>query len=154
MMFSCQEQSSSLLFTCNFHYSYYSLRIVVIFFTAIIHIPHCTAQIMHSEIAGVLLAAVIMYLRLMQNIFLWLYSMLFWHYRNVMSICLPVLPSRFLRTFLDEGKEQRLVAASCVFPTKAMLSSPPSFLICMILQVRVTSFMYTTSTCALWTERQ
>ncbi len=30
MMFTCQEQSSSLPFTCNFHYSYYS-RIVVIF---------------------------------------------------------------------------------------------------------------------------
>ncbi len=29
------------------------------FFTAMIHIPHCTAQMMDSERAGVLLAAVI-----------------------------------------------------------------------------------------------
>ncbi len=42
-----------LPFTWNFHSSYYSLRIVVHFFTAIINIPHCTAQIMDSERAGV-----------------------------------------------------------------------------------------------------
>ncbi len=55
MMFTCQEQSSSLPFTCNF---YYSLRIVVIFLLPLFHIPHCTAQMMDSERAGVLLAAV------------------------------------------------------------------------------------------------
>ncbi len=55
MMFTCQEQSSSLPFTCNF---YYSLRILVIFLLPLFHIPHCTAQIMDSERAGVLLAAV------------------------------------------------------------------------------------------------
>ncbi len=52
--------------------------------------------------------------------------------------------------FLDEGKEQRLVAASCVFPRNAMLSSLSSFLICVLLQVRVSSFMYIT----LCSERQ
>ncbi len=77
MMFTCQEQSSSLPFTCNFLYSYYSLRIVVNFFTAIIHIPHCTAQMIESERTGVLLAAVFIYLRLMQNTFVWLHSTLF-----------------------------------------------------------------------------
>ncbi len=85
------------------------------FFTAIIHIPHCTAQMMDSERAGVLLAAVIIYFRLMQNIFVWLYSMLFWLHRNVMSINLPTLPWRSTRL--------------CVFPRKRMLSSPPSILI-------------------------
>ncbi len=59
------------------------------FFTAIIHIPHSPAQMMDSERAGVLLAAVLIYLRLMQNTFVWLYFMLFRHYRNVMKcICL------------------------------------------------------------------
>ncbi len=81
-------------FTCNFHYSYYSLRIVVVFFTAIIHIPHCTAQMMDSERAGVLLAAVLIYFRLMQNTFVWLlYSMPFRRHRNVMVIRLLTLPS-------------------------------------------------------------
>ncbi len=94
MMFTCQEQTSSLPFTCNFHYSYYSLRIVVVFFTAIIHIPHCTAQMMDSERAGVLLAAVLIYFRLMQNTFVWLlYSMPFRRHRNVMVISLLTLPS-------------------------------------------------------------
>ncbi len=41
------------------------------FFTAIIHIPHCTAQMMDSERAGMLLASVLIYLRLMQNYFVW-----------------------------------------------------------------------------------
>ncbi len=40
-----------------------------------------------------------------------------------------------LLKLLNLGKEQRLVAASCVFPRNAMLSSPPSFLICVLLQV-------------------
>ncbi len=56
--------------------------------------------------------------------------------------------------FLDEGKERRLVAASCVFPRDAMLSSPPTFLICVLLQVRILSFRYITGACALWSERQ
>ncbi len=47
------------------------------------------------------------------------------------------------------GKEQRLVAESYVFPRNEMLSSPPSFLICVLLQVRVLSFMYITGACAL-----
>ncbi len=34
----------------------------------------------------------------------------------------------FYSLCLDEGKEQRLVAASCVFPRNVMFSSPPSFL--------------------------
>ncbi len=45
---------------------------------------------------------------LMQNTFVWLYTMLFWHHRNVMAVPLQLgLPA------LDEGKQQRLVAASC-----------------------------------------
>ncbi len=64
-----------LPFTCNFYYSYYSLRIVVNFLLPFIHIPHWTAQMMDSERA-----------------------------------------LTFYSPFLDEGKEQRLVEASCVFP--------------------------------------
>ncbi len=153
MMFTCQEQSSSLPFTCNFHYSYYLLRIVVNFFTAIIHIPHCTAQMMDSERAGVLLAAVLIYLRLMQNTFVWLYSTLFRRHRNVMAIRLLTLPSRstcrFWMSVRNRDWWQRVV-----FSPNAMLSSPTSFLICVLLQVRVTSFMYVPSTCVLWSERQ
>ncbi len=93
-----------------------------------------------------LLATVIIYLRLMHNDFVWLYCTLFRRHRNVMEfVCLYAAIS--FSPFLDEGKEQRLVAASCVFPRNVMLSSlslPPSFLICVLLQVRVLSFMYIT----------
>ncbi len=132
-----------LPFTCNFHYSYYLLRILV----------NCTAQMMDSERAGALLAAILIDLRLMHNDFVWLYSTLFRRHRNVMEFVCLYAALTFYSPFLDEGKEQRLVAASCVFPRNAMLSSPPSFLI-SVLQVRVTSFMYVTSSCALWSERQ
>ncbi len=54
---------------------------------------------MDSERAGALLAAVLIYLRLLQNTFEWLYSMLFWRHRNVMAINLPTLPSRSTRRF-------------------------------------------------------
>ncbi len=70
-----------LPFTCNFHYSYYSLRIVVHFFIAIIHIPHCTAQLWIQKEQVCLLAAVY----LMHNHFVWLYSTLFQRHRNVME---------------------------------------------------------------------
>ncbi len=97
-----------------------------------------------------LLAAVLIYLRLMHNDFVWLYC----KFRiECDGICLPYAAIAF-SPFLDEGKEQRLVAASYVFPRNAMLSSPPSFLICVLLQVRIPSFMYITSACALWSERQ
>ncbi len=70
------------------------------------------------------------------------------------SVSEPAPVIVFYSPFLDEGKEHRLVAASCVFPRNAMLSSPPSLLICVFLQVHVTLFMYVTSTCALWSEWQ
>ncbi len=83
--------------TCNFPYSYYSLRIVVIF-TAVIRIPHFTALMMDSERAGVLLAVILIYLHLMHNDFVWLYSRLFRRHRNVIEfVCL--LPSLATRRF-------------------------------------------------------
>ncbi len=54
---------------------------------------------MDSERIGVLLAAVLLYLRLMQNNFVWLYSTLFRCHRNVMAIRLPTLPSRSTHCF-------------------------------------------------------
>ncbi len=148
MMFTCQEQSSPLLFTCNFHYSYYSLRIVVIFLLPLFPIPHCTAQMIDSERAGVLLAAVLIIFCLIQNTFVWLlYSMSF--HQLICPRC-----RRVLLAVSGWGKEQRPVSASCVFHRNAMLSSPPSFLICVLLQVRVTSFMYVTSTCTFCSEQQ
>ncbi len=104
MMFTCQEQSSSLPFTCNFHYSYYLN--CGYFFTAIIHItlPHCTAQMMDSERVGVLLDADL--ICLMQNAFVEFH--IFGHHSNVMA-----LPLQLGLLTLDEGKEQRLVVASC-----------------------------------------
>ncbi len=54
-------------------------------FTVIIHISHWIAQTMNSERAGVLLAAVLIYLCLMRYDFVWLYSMLFRWHRNVME---------------------------------------------------------------------
>ncbi len=53
-------------------------------FTAIIHIPHCTAQMMDSERAGVLLATIYIYLRLMHST---LYSTLF-RCHVVFNICI------------------------------------------------------------------
>ncbi len=71
------------------------------------------------------------------NDFEWLHCTLsFRLHRNMMEFeCLYAAVA--LSPFLDESKEQRLVAASCVFPRNAMLSSPPSILICVLLQVRV-----------------
>ncbi len=45
-----------------------------------------------STTAWQLLAAGLIYLCLMQNTFVWLYSMLFRHHRNVVAISLPTLP--------------------------------------------------------------
>ncbi len=74
-----------------------------------------------------LLAAVLIYLRLMHYDFVWLYSTLYGRHRNVMEfVCLYTAVAFSL--FRDEGKEDRLVAASCVFPRNAMLSYPPSFI--------------------------
>lgn len=47
-LFKWHEQTSLLLFTCNFYCSDYFLRFVVIY-TAIIRIPQCTAQMMNSH---------------------------------------------------------------------------------------------------------
>ncbi len=134
-----------LPFTCNFHYSQ---RIVVIFFTAIIHMPHRTAQMIDSEEQVCLLADVLIYLRLMHNDFVCLYFTLV-RAPNVMEF-VWLYAAVVYSLFMDEGKEQRLVAASCVFPRNAMLSSPLSFLICALLQVRTPSFVYFTGACTLW----
>ncbi len=80
----------------------------------------------------------------MHNDFEWHYCTIFCRHRNVMELVCPYGAVAF-SPFLDKGKEQRLVAASCVFPRNAMLSSPSSFLICVLLKVRVTSFMYITA---------
>ncbi len=61
-----------------------------------------------SERAGVLLATILIYLRLMHNDFVWRYSTLFRRHRNVMEYAAFV----FFSPFVDEGKEQRLVAAN------------------------------------------
>ncbi len=105
---------------------------MVIFFTAIISIPHFTAQLMDSERAGVFTGCCFNLFRsnLMHNDFVWLYSTLFRRHRNLFAYTLLSRSHRFL----DEGKEQRLVAASCVFPRNAMLSSPPLFLICVLIR--------------------
>ncbi len=141
---------------------------------------------MNLERACVFTGRCLIDLCLKHNDFVWLYCTLFQRHRNVKEfVCLD---SRCCVTFspcLDEGKEQRLVAescvfsrnaiefvclyaasrsrrvwmrvrnrASCVFSRNAMLSSPPSFLIWVLLQVCVLSFMYITGACALWSERQ
>ncbi len=70
----------------------------------------------------------------MHNDFVWLYSTLFWRHRNIMEfVCLYAAVA--FSPFLDEGKEQRLVAASCVFPRNVMLSSPPS----IVSNLRITA---------------
>ncbi len=127
-----------LPFTCNFHYSYYSLRIVIKMCTAIIHIPPCPAQMMDSERAGVFTGCCfnLFTSNLMHNDFLWLYSMLFRRHRNVIEfVCLHPAVA-FYSPFLDKQQSE------LCFPLNAMLSSPPSFLICVLIQVRVTSFIY------------
>ncbi len=93
------------------------------FYFFIIHIPHCTAQLMDSERVGVLLAAVLIYLLLMQNTFVWLYSIL-WHFW--FGVFVHQLCSWHTTLF------PRL-------PRNVMLSSLPSFLICVLLQVCITS---------------
>ncbi len=70
-----------------------------------------------------LLAAVLtFFFRLMHNDFEWLYCTLLLRHRNVMEfVCLYAAVA--FSTFLDEGKEQRLVAASCVIPRNAICVS-------------------------------
>ncbi len=132
----CHEQNSyshldAISNACNFYFY---------FFMQLFTYHHCAAQLWTQKEQVCLQATVLIYLRLMHNEFVWLYCTLFWRHRNVMEfVCLYVAIT--FSPFLDEGKEQRLVAASCVFPRNAMLSLPPSFLICVLLQVRVLSFM-------------
>ncbi len=95
----------SLPFTCNFHYSYYSLRIVVKKMLAIIHIPHCTAQMTDSERADVFTATVLIYL-----------------HRNVMNVFAYMLPSCSCRFWMRVKNRVWWQRAR-----NAMLSSP-SFL--------------------------
>ncbi len=135
-----------LPFTCNFHYSY-SLRIVVIFFH--FHYSHTT---LHStNRAGVITGRCF---NLITSNAYWFCIAVFHAFSapNVMEfVCLYAAVA--FSPFLDEGKEQRLVE-SCVFRRNAMVSSPPSFLICVLLQVDVPSFVYITGACTLWSERQ
>lgn len=87
MMFTCHMQSSSipnesnsiLLFTTNF------VHFLLLFFTYNAQHKWCT----DAPERGVLLAYVLIFLCLMQNISVWLYSLLLQHYRNVafMELC-------------------------------------------------------------------
>lgn len=127
-MFTCQEQSSSLPFTCNFHYSYYS-PVVPFFFTASRTPLHSTNDGLRKSrrVTGRCF-----------NLFKSNANMLVFHAlapQKCDGNSFAYAAVAFCSPFLDEGKEQRLVAASCVFPRNAMLSSPPSFLICVLLQV-------------------
>ncbi len=82
MMFTCHEQSSySRLHAISIILIILIIRIVVHFFIAIIHIPHCTTQLWIQKEQLCLLAAVY----LMHNDFVWLYSTLFQRHRNVME---------------------------------------------------------------------
>ncbi len=60
---------------------------------AIIHIPHCTAQMTDSERADVFTATVLIYLHLIHNDFVRLYCTLFRRHRNVMNVFAYMLPS-------------------------------------------------------------
>lgn len=53
------------------------LCVFLFFFTAILHINQCIAQMMNSYTVGVVLATVLIHLRQMQNPFLWTYWILF-----------------------------------------------------------------------------
>ncbi len=137
-----------LPFTCNFHYS---LRVVVNFSTAIIHIPHCTAT---QKEQVCLQAAVLIYLHLMRNDFVWQYSTLFgaiemWW--NLFAYTLPLRSRRFWMRVRNRDWWQRVVFSPGM---RCFLPLHQSFLICILLQVRVPSFMYITGVCALWSERQ
>ncbi len=133
-----------LQFTCNFLYSYYSLRIVVnLFYCHYSHTPlHSTTY--YSERAGVFTSHCF-------NLFIY---MLFLCHINVMGFVCLYAAVAFL-PFLDEGKKQRLVAASCVSPDKrCFLPLHPSFLIYVLLQVCIPSFEYIMGACTLWSKRQ
>ncbi len=127
MMFTCQEQRSSLPFTFNFHYSYYSLGIVVNFLLPLFTYPTAQHKWWTQKEQSVLLATVLIYLPLMQNTFVWLYSMLFRCHRRWQFVCLHCHCALLAASGWGS---KRLVAASCVFHRNVMLSSPPSFLIC------------------------
>ncbi len=140
------SQAKFLLpFTCNFQFP------IIIFLLPLFTYLIAQHKWWTQKEQVFLLVTVLIYLCLMHNDFVWLYCMLFQCHRNVMEFAHAAVS---FSPFLDEGKEQRLVTASCVFPRNAMLSSPPSFLICISFQVRVPSFMYITGACALWSERQ
>ncbi len=93
---------------------------------------------MDSERAEwVLLGALLIYLRLMHNEYGGIprfFGAIEMWWNSAFAFYWP---------FLDQGKEQRLVAANItwVFP-ECDASSPPSFLISVLLQVRGTSSMY------------
>ncbi len=150
MMFTRSRAKLLLPFTCNFHYSYYSLRIVVIFFTAIINIGYPP---LHSTNDGLRKSRCVtgrcflIYLRLMQNTL----TLFRRHRKCVMAIrllrCRRVTRCLWMRVRNRDWWQSPL-------PKKCDAFFPPSFLISVLLKVRVTSFMYVTSACALWSERQ
>ena len=61
MMFTCQEQSTSLPFTCNFRILIIHLRIVIIFLVLYSHTPLFLINSGLSKSAGALLSAVLIY---------------------------------------------------------------------------------------------
>ncbi len=142
MMFTCHEQnSSSHLHTfcicfCTGHYSHTSL--------------HSTNWWTQKE-QVCFLVAVLIYLRLMHNDFVWLYCTLFRRHRNVMwwDLFAYILPSSSCCFWMTETGGSELC-----FPQKCDAFLPPLFLMCVLLQVRVPSCMYITGACALWSERQ
>ncbi len=145
MMFTCQEQSSSLQFTCNL---YYCLRIEVIF-TAVTPLHSTddglrkstcvTGRCFHlfTSNAKHVCVAVFWINSLASNIFVvtCLKMSPFWCFHPLMHC---IIAKRW------QNELHR----------NAMLSSPPSFLICVLLQVRVTSCKYVTGTCTLRPEVQ
>ncbi len=110
MMFTCHEQNSSS------HLHTFFICFVLPLFTYLIAKHKWWTQ--KEQVC--FLVAVLIYLRLMHTDFVWLYCTLFRRYRNVMGFVCLYSAVEFL-LLLDEGMEQRLVAASCVFPRNAML---------------------------------
>ncbi len=137
-----------LPFTCNFHYS---LRTVVNFVTAIIHIPHCTAQIMDSERAGVFTGRCFNVFTSIHNDCVWLYSTLYG--ANEMRSNLFAYTAVTFLPFLDDGKEQGLVAASCVFQ-KCDAFFPVVSNLRITTGARPVIRVSSRAACALWSERQ
>ncbi len=108
-----------------------------------------------NERAGVLLAAVLIYLHLMLNTFVWLYFMLFRRHINDGNwLALLSCSTRgFWMRVRNRDWWQRVVFSPemwCFLPT--IISNYYSNY-SILFQVPVTSFMYVTSTYTLWSKR-